>query len=284
MGIKDILVHVDNTSASEFRIALAAEIARLFRTDLTGLYIKPLPIPAGYLGSDIGIFVDDAAFDTNNVQIQTRIEAAAKSAEALFRSVLHQYRIEGTWKVAIGSMVREVCLWAHHMDLAIIGRSDPEAIGTDISAVGEILLSIGRPIIIVPRGYVSLHIGEHILIAWQPQREAARAVSDSLPFLRLAKSVTVVAAESHSNQHDATSLSLETLRRHLARHGVAARMRSVPTGAKSIGESILAEARSDNVDLIVSGAYGHSRLRELIFGGVTRSLLEASDIPLLMSH
>jgi nucleotide-binding universal stress UspA family protein len=170
------------------------------------------------------------------------------------------------------------------MDLAIIGRSDPEAIGTDISAVGEILLSIGRPIIIVPRGYVSLHIGEHILIAWQPQREAARAVSDSLPFLRLAKSVTVVAAESHSNQHDATSLSLETLRRHLARHGVTARMRSVPTGAKSIGESILAETRSDNVDLIVSGAYGHSRLRELIFGGVTRSLLEASDIPLLMSH
>lgn len=284
MGIKDLLVHIDNTLACEFRVALAVEVARRFGADLTGLYVKPSPIPAGYLGSDIGIFVDDGAFDTNNVQIQRRIEAAATSAETAFRRILHQQRIEGDWKVATGSMAQEVSQWAQHMDLAVIGRSDPGAVGTDISAVGEILLAIGRPTIILPHSYVGRQFGEHILVAWQPQREAVRAVNDSLAFLRSAKSVTVVAVESHSNQHEAISLSLEALERHLMRHGVTARMRSIPAGSKSIGECILEQVQSSGVDLIISGAYGHSRLREVIFGGVTRSLLDGSDIPLLMSH
>lgn len=283
-AIKDVLVHVDNSPACESRVIRAIEIAERLSAQLTGLYVKPLPIPAGYLGSDIGVFVDDGAFDPNNAQINARIEMAATSAEAAFRDVLDQHQIDADWKVAVGSMVHEVCFWGQHMDLAIIGRSDADAMGTNISAVGEILLSIGRPVIVLPDRRSHSNVGEHILVAWQPQQEAARAMGDSLAFLRSAKSVTVVSVESHSNQHDTNSSSLEALGRHLARHGVKAHIRSIRAGANSIGERLLMEAESEGADLIVSGAYGHSRLRELIFGGVTRSLLESCDIPLLMSH
>lgn len=283
-NIKDILVHVDNTPACEFRVKRATGIAERLGARLTGLYVRPQPMPAGYLGGDIGVFVDDGSFDTNNPQIQARIQMAATSAEGVFRGVLHRHHIEEDWKVAAGSMVREVCFWAQHMDLAIIGRSDTSAAGTDLSAVGEILLSIGRPVIILPDAHIHSHIGEHILFAWQPQQEAARAVSDSLAFLRSAKSVTVLAVELHSNDHDTILRSLEALERHLRHHGVAPRMRSIRAEGKSVGERILGEAENEGADFIVCGAYGHSRLRELIFGGVTRSLLESSNIPLLMSH
>lgn len=284
MSIKDILVHVDNARSGKVCVALAAEVAQRFGAHLTGLYVKPPPAPAGYFAGDIGVFVDDGAFDTNSAQVRARIEIDAAAAESLFRDSLRRHQLGGDWEIATGSLVPELCFHARHADLAIVGRLEPGGTKSDFSAIGEILLGAGRPAIIVPHGEAFSGIGERILLAWQPTREAARAMSDALPLLKAAKSVTVIAIEPDSSRQAADNPSLTKLRRHFARHGIGAQLRSLSEAGQTAGERILAEARDNGADLIVAGAYGHSRLQELIFGGVTHTLLETSAVPLFMSH
>jgi nucleotide-binding universal stress UspA family protein len=147
---------------------------------------------------------------------------------------------------------------------------------------GDLVLSVGRPVLFVPYAGRFPATGKRVLVAWNASREAARAVSDALPLLARAESFEVVAFEPRPGDHGEVPGADIAL--YLARHGVKATAARQSAPEIDIGAQILSRAADTGADLIVMGGYGHSRLRELVLGGVTRSMLEAMTVPVLMSH
>jgi nucleotide-binding universal stress UspA family protein len=169
---------------------------------------------------------------------------------------------------------------ARCFDASILQQPDPTGVGA-----GEILeatlFGSGRPLIIVPYIHRSPKL-ERVLIAWDGQAPAARAVGDSLPFLALASQVEIVTSSSRGNGDPL--VSGESLKRHLGRHGVTATTRTIPTEDIEVADMLLSYAADISADLMVMGGYGHSRMREFILGGTTRTILQSMTVPVLMSH
>jgi len=143
-------------------------------------------------------------------------------------------------------------------------------------------LGVGRPVLIVPRYGTFETVGERVLVAWNGSREATRAVHDALPLLKLASSVTVLSIDPEHDTGD--RIPGADIALHLARHGVAAEGMSTVGLDISVGDLLLSRAADLGADLIVMGAYGHSRVRELVLGGATRHILQHMTVPVLMSH
>ena len=122
------------------------------------------------------------------------------------------------------------------------------------------------------------------MLAWDAGREAARAVSDAMPFLERAEQVTVMAVNPSSGEGDHGEEPGADIALHLARHGVKAEVHQTESPDISVGDELLSRIADDGSDMLVMGAYGHTRLRELVLGGVTRSILEQMTVPVLMSH
>jgi nucleotide-binding universal stress UspA family protein len=144
------------------------------------------------------------------------------------------------------------------------------------------LLSAGRPVLVVPDG-VTANPGERLLIAWKDTREARRAVQDALPYLTVAKDITLVEI-TEEVQERAALAQLDDVERYLLRHGIKVRAKSVLHPKGSISDQLRSVAKNEGADLIVAGAYGHTRLGEWVFGGVTRGLLNSSDVCCLFSN
>jgi nucleotide-binding universal stress UspA family protein len=140
---------------------------------------------------------------------------------------------------------------------------------------------VGRPVLVVPRYGTFPTIGERVLVAWNGAREAVRAVNDALPLLQRAQLVTVLSIDPSDADHRIPSADI-TL--HLARHGVTAVAAQTRGTDLLVADILLSYAADLGADLIVSGAYGHTRLRELVLGGMTRHLLQTMTVPVLMSH
>ncbi len=163
-------------------------------------------------------------------------------------------------------------------DAAIIGRPDPDLNGPRIATVENILFEGGRPVLIAPPKPLP-QIGKSILIAWNCSTESARAVSFAMPLIETADKVTVLTVEGGT----VPGPSGEELCNTLKAHGVPAECKSMAASAGSVGETILSEAASQGSDLIVKGAYTHSRLRQMIFGGPTSHLLYHAEVPVFMA-
>ncbi|HVZ13507.1 MAG TPA: universal stress protein, partial [Bauldia sp.] len=164
--------------------------------------------------------------------------------------------------------------------IIVVGRGDGTPIpNMQMAAPGEVVLRTGRPVLVAPEGQDACH-PTNILVAWKDGGEAQRAIADAIPFMKRAKQVTVAAVREHKD--DLVSGVDEALG-FLLRHGIAGQSKVIE-GKKGAGEDLLDLARSTKVDLIVAGAYGHSRWREWAFGGVTRELLLRSPVPCLFSH
>ena len=144
--------------------------------------------------------------------------------------------------------------------------------------IGEASLSLGAPILAIPGAGRFDTIGKTILLAWTPRRECARAVRDAMPMLRDAERVVVFRGNAGDDGRDVE------LGAHLARHGVKAEIKHVSASGVSVGDAVLNTVTDEGCDMIVMGAYGHSRVRELAFGGVTRNVLEHMTVPTLLSH
>ena len=132
----------------------------------------------------------------------------------------------------------------------------------------------------MPKSGAPVGFGEHVLVAWNGSRESTGAVHDALPMLRSAKRVVLAAADG-SEQH---ATDLDAIVAHLGRHGVAAETRRLRAGAGAAGDALLGLAAEEGADLLVMGAWGHSRLREMVLGGVTAHVTRESSVPVLMSH
>lgn len=169
-------------------------------------------------------------------------------------------------------------------DLIIMGRGMASADTLYDANVVAALFNTGRPVMLVPNLKSPSHEREHktIAVAWKGTMEAARAIYNAMPFLEKADKVIVLTAEGHGEAYDLEAEA--ALMEYLSAHGIHAQGIVVAAGTRTPAEALLARAKDLKADLLVMGAYGHSRFREMLLGGVTNYMLEKADIPLLLSH
>jgi nucleotide-binding universal stress UspA family protein len=285
MPLKDILVHIDNGSRSEARLKVAVAVARQHGAHLTGLCVADIPSAEYFYGATLPF----AGGGPEEVVARMRADATSASAgiEAAFRDRLRREGLEGEWRFVEGHLPATVALHARYADLTIVGQPNPYDARDDANRDATVvtpLMSSGRPVLVVPFAGDFPAVGEQVLVAWNASREASRAVNDALPLLEQAKKVTILAVNPRHGIAGHGDVPAADIALHLARHGV--RAEAAHTIARDIadGEALLSYAADLGADLIVAGGYGHSRAREMVFGGVTRTLIEEMTVPVLLSH
>jgi nucleotide-binding universal stress UspA family protein len=215
-----------------------------------------------------------------------RVEATAAAApvEQAFRDRLSRDAIAGEWRLVEGNPPVTVALHARYADLVVVGQPNPDEPQDSDAVTMTTVMTSGRPVLAIPFAGEFSVVGERVLVAWNASREAARALNDAMPLILGAKTVTVLAINPKRGVVGHGDVPAADISLHLARHGVKAE--AAHTVARDIadGEALLSYAADLGVDLIVAGAYGHSRARELVFGGVTRTLLTEMTAPVLLSH
>ena len=180
-------------------------------------------------------------------------------------------------KSAIGARARNA-------DVAIVGRPSGITAETSHVLVEGVLFHSGRPVLVAPSNWKRRPIGRRVLVCWKPTREAAHALGDADDILLNASKVTVLTVDAEPTRNSHGRAPGADISAHLARRGVTADLTNVSSAGRGETTAILDQALAIDADLIVMGAYGHSRLGEFVFGGVTRDMLNTSPIPLFMTH
>jgi nucleotide-binding universal stress UspA family protein len=277
MSLKDLLVHVGTDPACASRIDVAARLAAWHDAHLTGLHVMAAPPLPGYVAVELPP-------QFRELQAQ-RLREVAEQARHLFESGVRAAgarRVD--WRAEAGDILGTARLHGRYFDLVVVGQGidvdDPTGALTVLPE--ELALSIGRPVLVVPRYGTFAALGDHVLIGWNASREAARAVNDALPLLQRAQKVTVLSIDPADHPDQRIPGADITL--HLARHGVNATAAQDSCADISVGDVLLSRAADIGADLIVCGAYGHSRFREMVLGGATRHLLQHMTVPVLISH
>lgn len=271
---KDILVYADATKVAPVCLDAAAGLASAHGAHLTALHVTPPP----FLTPDIG-----AGVPLEMIQWQEKREREiAAQAEREVIAARQRTGQDIEWRCVAGEIVPTVEIYSRYADLVVVGQGgrddDPSIVADDLAEA--IVLGAGRPVLILPSYGSFPKVGEHALIAWNRTREATRAVHDALPMLVRAKSVAVLEVNPDPRPH----LAGAEIGQHLARHGIKADVGVAVVSDIDPGNTILSRAADVGADLLVMGAYGHSRLREYILGGVTRHILKHMTLPVLMSH
>ncbi|MFO1351682.1 MAG: universal stress protein [Gammaproteobacteria bacterium] len=274
MTIKDILVHVDRRATCAERLAAAVELARRFDAHLTGLYVIPR--------LDLFIFAEMPVPPEILAEQEAELRKEAAQAEAEFKRITAQAGCAATWRCLEGDAVNHINAEARHTDLIVLSKAEAAGmLSRDALIHYEIIISAGRPVLFIPYSGIGASICKRVLVAWNGSREAVRAVNDAIPVLAQADKVEVLAVNPPSAEGDIPSAAICL---HLARHGVKAEASETVAEDVDVGALVLARVADHGFDLIVMGAYGHTRLRETILGGVTHHLLRHMPVPVLMSH
>jgi nucleotide-binding universal stress UspA family protein len=280
MAYKDILVHLDSTARSDVRLGIAAELAERADAHLTGLYTMELPPLSLFMG-ETSVFDMQMATEIMQ-QARERAEAIANTVQGRFDNTLRKYGIAGEWR-SVDGVPETVALHARYADIAIVGQTDPDRPGMRV-VPETVILESGRPVLVIPYVGNIEPIGNKVLVGWKSGREAARAVNDALPLLSRAKSVTVLAIDPQDGITEEGAVPAADITVHLARHGITATAAHTISGGIGEGDVLLNYVSDMGADLIVVGGYGHSRAREFVLGGATRSLLTEMTVPVLFSH
>jgi len=273
MSYRSILVQIDIDGALEPRIRFAREIARRFDAALFGLCAAQPHTPIAPMHGSI---VAGELIRRETEEIQSRLDEIARGFPEIAGDDAH-------FSGLVGDPTRCLTELARQADLIVTGPRD-EHLGRDINRavdLGSLILSAGRPILVATRGQAALK-GDRVLVAWKDTREARRALVDALPFLKTAHEVLVATVEEDDRARARESLA--DVVAFLARHGVTARSQCLVPADEEFGDTLSTAAFEMGADLVVSGGYGHSRLREWAFGGVTRRLIEASSANRLFSN
>lgn len=270
---KALLVYAEDNTASDLRIAVACDLADRFDACVIGISASepapPLYDPMTGLG-DVLTALHDAA------------EEDVRRARSRFEAVVTGRGNRFEWRGGVGTPAAWVAREARCADLVIIG---PQTRLTPYRSPdpADVLMAIGRPMLIVPEAYEGSCLDGVALVAWKETREAQRAVAAALPFLREAIAVDVVEISGSRDAEDA-ALRVEDVAHFLARHDVKAEARAVVDNERMTSDRIRSEAAALQANLIVIGAYGHARVREWALGGVTRELFAHCDVCLLVAH
>jgi len=277
MALKDILVHVDGSRSMPGRVRAAVDLARTHEAHLTGLYVIEVPVLPSYAEAQIPTAIIEAQYEA--------FVAAAAAAERTFAELTSNVDINPEWRLVEDRRLAALSLHAQYVDLLMVGQvdpGDPECANRGLA--DRLALESGRPVMVIPAGGAAEPIGKSILIAWNGKREAVRAISDAMPLLEAADRVTVVTVNSESDDSENAGIPAADIGLHLARHGIDTTTESIYAAPAAIGELLLDVAGDTSADLLVMGAYGHSRFREIVLGGVTAHILAHTMIPTLIAH
>jgi len=274
---KTILAHCDAGRTTPARLDIAVELASAFGAHLACLYaVKTEAIPS-------------AAAEAREILQEAQQRARADNAQAARRGYDECLRRTGfdraEWRTSEAEVLDALVLHARYADLVVIGQQNPEwpsGVGKDIERA--LPIAAGRPVLVVPYTFERRPLGQRVLVAWNARREAARAVSEALPLLKRAGQVDVVTFEPGKSGAAHGAEPGADIALYLARHGVKVTVSRVEAPDVDLGNQLLSRAFDLSADLIVMGAWGHSRLRELVLGGVTRTVLESMTVPVLMAH
>jgi nucleotide-binding universal stress UspA family protein len=280
MGLRTIVLFLTNEArapaVTESTLALAAK----HDAHVIGLYVIPaveihvaaeVPVTSDILSAQRAYYTEQAD------KIGALFEKAATAA-----GIAHEWRcVDST-----GSSVAEAVM-AHGRcaDLIVCGQADKENDPASLQMAGEeVMMAGGRPVLMVPIAGHFTTIGENVLLAWNGSREAARAAFDALPILKKAKQVRILAVNPDATDLHGTNVPGSEIATALARHDVNCEAAHSVTSDLGVGDEILSRLADRGSDLLVMGGFGHSRFREYVFGGATRSILDHMTAPVLMSH
>jgi nucleotide-binding universal stress UspA family protein len=212
----------------------------------------------------------------------TEMEERLANKGKWFKNVVSSDSLNTEWRTALDFPTDALAREARAADIVVIGRERGPGDVYNTVEPASVILRAGRPILVIPTD-VSEFRGEHVLIGWKDVREARRAVVDAMPFLQKARRVTI-AEVCEPDEEKAAQRNLDDVIRFLARHEIRSESRLALIHSGSGADRLIRLAQEEGADLVVTGAYGHSRLGEWVFGGVTRELLASSPICCLMSH
>ncbi len=299
--MKTILLPLESGDGLQSMLETAWLAATAFGSTIQGLYIRrALP---GVVVADIGGYAAAAPDLVESFEAEDRERGA--SARRAFEEFLRgkgvtlgeppgagppdvrptspgptgEERPSATWAEEIPPGDAAVGMYARLFDLTVVGRPVPGASTPAASTLETVLFDSGRPILIAPPS-APKSLGGTAVVSWNASTETARAVAFAMPFLRRAERVVVLAVEGVM----VPGPSAAEAARHLQLNGVAAETREAATSGRGGGETILAEAAALGADLLVKGAYTHSRLRQMIFGGATSKILAEAELPVFMAH
>jgi nucleotide-binding universal stress UspA family protein len=275
--MKDIVVNLqpgeDGGPAGDYAVSLAS----MFEAHIAGVafvYDAIIPVTsAGYIPQEV-------------IDVQRRDnEAAAKAAVRRFNAAVTRTGASAEPLLLdseLGDAGRRFSRLARYFDLAVIGQPKPEASQVEALIAESTLFEAGRPVIMVPYVQKTPIKLDQVMVCWDGGASAARAVGDAMPLLKRARNIEIVIVAS--DRAKPTEIDGADIGRHLARHGLKVAVERIPGGDIDVGEALLSRAADFDADFMVMGAYGHSRLREFVLGGATRSILRSMTVPVLMSH
>jgi nucleotide-binding universal stress UspA family protein len=275
MSYKTLLVHLDDSRHCEARTAFALDFALKHSSHVIGLYVVCQDLLRPLLKRDdslnLGKLEAQEAERLNRAR--ERFIAAAQRAGCPFE-----------WRAPAGPAIDVAVLHARHADLVVMGQEDPDDEASYVARhfTEDVVMSSGRPVIVLPYAGRIASFGENVVVAWDGSREAARALADAMPILKRARLVTISTVQKHPNEDEPVGFDVAG---YLERHGVRAGFVSIPRAAGMTTAATLLNQLTDlHADLLVMGAYGHARAREHVLGGVTYAMLETMTTPVLMSR
>lgn len=280
MEFKNILIHLDHSSGCDNRLDIAFKLARQFNAKLTGLFIVPDYVVPSYVEAQISV---DLITDVTEKAV-----ARAKETLAGYQKLADDAGIKMEAHVVEGQVIPILREHTKYADLLLLGQDQPD--DPDNSSYGllaDALLFEGAcACMVVPHSGKLEAPGKRVLLTWNASRESARALREAMPFLTQAETVVVLSSEPDDGD-SATARGhphAQELDRLLKSHGIEAVSSGISDPDISATNAIIGQAADMNADMIIMGAYGHARLREIILGGVTRDLLKQSPVPLFLAH
>lgn len=305
MTIKDIVLHQGPDSRSQARLEAAICLAKAHDAHIIGVYVQVFPGAPEFGWVAFG--------KEGMARLRSNIENETVRAGKAFRSRTEEEGVASEWRIEEGNPTDAIMICARYGDLTVISQANPEESSYEGSMPDHLVLGAGGPVLVVP--YIGKYgkIGRRVMIAWNGTREAARAVRDSMPLLRRAEKVIVYSVDSPSHH----TFSGADICARLSRHGISAEAEQILRGAESeavapslktvgdfgsqepgawsltrhpsigeigVGDALLSAVTDFSIDLLVMGAYGHSRIRELVLGGATRQILKTMTVPVVFSN
>ncbi|MDF3982508.1 universal stress protein [Luteibacter sp. PPL201] len=272
----ELLLHVPRLPLQGAGLRAALAMATRIDARLDAMHVVDLPAAAFTVPEAVPMQLD---------AVRQRVGDARAVGEA-WTALLGSHGLNGKWRVANGDTVTLLSHASAGYDLVVMERSSTMRGDAPIGfgVVSRTVFASSRGVLVVPENAPVQSLGRHVLVAWSGSRESALAVRSSLPLLRRAERVTVIDG-SRDEDIDTCSLPDVDICHWLESHGVTAQIRRLDEGARAApGPALLDTAHAEHADLIVMGAWGRSRLSEMVLGGTTRYLFMQSDVPMLVAH
>jgi len=280
MALGTILVCLNEVDRVDVLLSVTANLAQNHDAHVIGLYV----VPAMQVYPEVGFHLTESMIEGQSNFFAERAEKVKQH----FDEAMRVNGFKGEFRKMSSSsplMANGAIEYARHADLVIASQVNPNSMdGVEIDFTEQLVMRSGRPTLLVPISGKFNTVGQRVIVGWNATRESARAVFDAVPILKKSSQVWLVWADPQHEMDLAHELPGSEIATALARHQINAIAESLPTDKLGAGEALLNRVADRGADLLVMGAYGHSRMREFVFGGATRSILQQMTVPVLLSH